>query len=78
MTQKTITSTTNTVIAVQLTITILLALSLKSMWNLMNVIQVVAYIRFFSGWPAIMLEVFKYMDNAITLKPVSDPVFEYG
>ena len=25
-----------------------------------------------------MLEVFKYMDNAITMKPVSDPVFEYG
>ena len=67
MTQQTITSTTNTVIAVQLTITILLALSLKSMWNLMNVIQVVAYIRFFSGWPAIMLEVFKYLDDAVTL-----------
>ena len=25
-----------------------------------------------------MLEVFKYMDDAITLKPVSDPIFEYG
>ena len=34
--------------------------------------------RFFSGWPALMLEVFKYMDDAITLKPVSDPIFEYG
>ena len=44
----------------------------------MNVIQVLAYVRFFSGWPALMLEVFKYMDDAITLKPVSDPVFEYG
>ena len=64
--------------AAQLAITIFLALSLKSMWNLMNVIQVLAYIRFFSGWPAIMMEVFKYMDNAITLKPVSDPIFEYG
>ena len=55
-----------------------LALSLKSMWNLMNVIQVLAYVRFFSGWPAMMMEVFKYMDDAITLKPVSDPIFEYG
>ena len=25
-----------------------------------------------------MLEIFKYMDDAITLKPVSDPIFEYG
>ena len=56
----------------------ILALSLKSMWNLMNVIQVLSYVRFFSGWPALMLEVFKYMDNAITLKPVSDPIFDYG
>ena len=55
-----------------------LALSLKSMWNLMNVIQVLAYVRFFSGWPAMMMEVFKYMDDAITLKPVSDHIFEYG
>ena len=78
MTQQAITSTANTVMAAQLAITIFLALSLKSMWNLMNVIQVLAYIRFFSGWPAIMMEVFKYMDNAITLKPVSDPIFEYG
>ena len=25
-----------------------------------------------------MLEIFMYMDNAITLKPVSDPIFDYG
>ena len=25
-----------------------------------------------------MLEVFKYMDDAITLKPISDPIFDYG
>ena len=67
-----------TIIITQLIITAILAVSLKSMWNLMNVIQVLAYVRFFSGWPAIILEVFKYMDNAITLKPVSDPIFEYG
>ena len=44
----------------------------------MNVVQVLAYIRFFSGWPALMLELFKYLDYAVTLKPVSDPIFEYG
>ena len=77
-TKQSIESATNTVVVAQIIITLLLALSLKSMWNLMNVIQVLAYVRFFSGWPAIILEVFKYMDNAITLKPVSDPIFEYG
>ena len=25
-----------------------------------------------------MLEIFKYMDNAITLKPISDLAFDYG
>ena len=77
-TKKSVENATNTVVVAQLIITILLALSLKSMWNLMNVIQVLSYVRFFSGWPALMLEVFKYIDNAITLKPVSDPIFEYG
>ena len=54
------------------------ALSLKSMWNLMNVIQVLAYLRFFTSWPALMMEVLTHLDNAITLKPVTDPIFEYG
>ena len=77
-TKEGIENTANTVVVAQIVITLILALSLKSMWNLMNVIQVLSYVRFFSGWPALMLEVFKYMDNAITLKPVSDPIFDYG
>ena len=44
----------------------------------MNVIQVLAYVRFFTAWPALMKELFKYMDDAITLKPVMDPIFDYG
>ena len=69
---------TNTLVVGQIIITLVLAISLKSMWNLMNVIQVLSYVRFFTGWPAMMMEIFKYMDNAITLKPISDPIFEYG
>ena len=34
--------------------------------------------RFFTSWPAFMMEVFRYMDDAITLKPVTDPIFDYG
>ena len=55
-----------------------MAVSLKSMWNLMNVIQVLAYMRFFSHWPAFMMEIFRYMDDAITLKPITDTIFDYG
>ena len=77
-TEKAVTNAANTLVVFQLVITIVLALSLKSMWNLMNVIQVLAYVRFFTGWPAFMLKIFEYMDNAITLKPVSDFLFEYG
>ena len=69
---------TQTFVIAQIIITLLLSVSLKSMWNLYNVIQILAYIRFFTNWPAFMLDIFMYMDNAITLKPISDPIFEYG
>lgn len=76
--QTSVESATNTVVVGQVIITIVLAISLKSMWNLMNVIQVLSYVRFFTGWPAMMTVIFNYMDDAITLKPVSDPIFEFG
>ena len=34
--------------------------------------------RFYTDWPAMFMLVYKHMDNAITLKPISDPIFEYG
>ena len=77
-TQNSVETATNTFVVGQIIITMVLAISLKSMWNLMNVIQVLTYVRFFTGWPALMMEIFKYMDDAITMKPVSDPIFEYG
>ena len=77
-TQTTVKTATNTFMAAQVALTLVVALSLKSMWNLMNVVQVLAYVRFFSDWPAFMVEIFRYMDDAITLKPVSDPLFELG
>ena len=76
--QTSVKTATNTVVVGQIILTMVLAISLKSMWNLMNVIQVLSYIRFFTGWPAMMMEILKFMDDAITLKPVSDPIFEYG
>ena len=63
---------------VELAIFLLLGISLKSLWNLLNVIQVLSYMRFYTNWPAWMREIFVYMDNAITLKPVTDLIFELG
>ena len=74
----TVETAANTLIVGQIIVTLVLAASLKSMWNLMNVIQVLAYVRFFAGWPALTTEVFEYMDNAITMKPVTDVASEYG
>ena len=48
------------------------------MWNLMNVVQVLAYMRYYADWPAMMLLIYEYMDNAITLKPISNPIMEWG
>ena len=77
-TKGTVESAANTLIVVQIVVTLALAASLKSMWNLMNVIQVLAYARFFTGWPAMPAQGFEYMDNAITMKPVTDFVSDYS
>ena len=55
-----------------------MAVSLKQMWNFMNVVQVLAYIRFFVAWPAFMMLVLEFLDNALTMKPITDPFFELG
>ena len=34
--------------------------------------------RFYTNWPVLMMEIFIYMDNTITLKPLMDPIFEIG
>ena len=75
---ETTSASVETFFMAQIIVTTVLAISLKSMWNLMNVIQVLSYIRFFTGWPALMMEIFTYMDDAITLKPLTDPIFEFG
>ena len=59
-------------------IILLIAASLKSMWNLLNVVQVLAYMRFYTRWPAFMAQMLFWMENAVTLKPVSDKVFDFG
>ena len=78
ITSSSVEKATQAFVTMNILLTVMFALSLKSMWNLMNVIQVLAYLRFFTSWPALMMEVLTHLDNAITLKPVTDPIFEYG
>ena len=56
--QTSVERATNTLVVGQIIITLVLAISLKAMFNLMNVIQVLSYIRFYTGWPAVMVEIF--------------------
>ena len=44
----------------------------------MNVIQIVAYMRFYTRWPAFLETVFVQLDYAITLRPISTLVMDYG
>lgn len=59
-------------------LTLFIALSLKSMWNLLNVMQVVTFMRFFTSWPAIVDQLLAQIFNAITLKPLVEPILQYG
>ena len=77
-TKTTMERATQTFVVAQIVITLILSVSLKSMWNLYNVCQILAYIRLFTNWPALMDSVFLYLDNAITLKPISDVLFDFG
>lgn len=50
-----------------LLIAVLISLSLKVMWNIMNVMQVLAYTRLFSLWPANIKQVMDAIQLAITM-----------
>ena len=56
----------------------MIAGSLQSMWNLLNVVQVLAFMRFYTRWPALMTSILLWMENGVTLKPVTDKVFDIG
>ena len=64
-------------ITIEIIVSIVFSKSLKAMWNLLNVLQVLGYIQFFSGWPIFVVLVLENMDNAINLKSVSDAIYEY-
>ena len=49
---STVQAAANTAFLSQFGVTICLAVSLKAMWNLMHVMQVMAYLRLIVSWPA--------------------------
>ena len=59
----------------QIGVTICLAISLKAMWNLMHVMQVMAYLRLLTSHPANSEMMLKSMHNAITLEHLIDEVY---
>ena len=55
-----------------------MAASLKAMWSLLNVMQVVAYLRHIENNPANLQTILTSLDNAITLEPIKSAVKDYG
>ena len=61
-------NTTQTMMTGQLITTIILSISLKQLWNLFNVLQVLAVSSEFTQWPALIDEIIKYIFEAIYLQ----------
>ena len=57
---------------------ILISISLKSTWNIMNVMQVVAYTRLYSNWPANIKTVMDNVQLAITMDIFFDRMMNFG
>ena len=61
----------------QIVISIVMAVSLKAMWNLMNVMQVFAYLRHMGTYPANLAVILQSVHNAVSLEPLKDRAFEW-
>ena len=59
-------------------IALAMAASLKAMWNLNHVMQVVAYLRIISNNPANLALIFDSVYNAVTLKLIKGAIRDYG
>ena len=62
----------------QLILTLVLSVSLKQMWNLFNVMQLLGYTSEFTQWPALFKSVIKYILDAIYLETFNKQIMEYG
>ena len=62
----------------QLIMTVVLSVSLKQLWNLFNVMQVLAYSREFTQWPAMVDKVIEYIIDALYLEKVNNAIMDFG
>ena len=76
MAGNTIQVTATTAFVTQMGITILVAVSLKAMWNLMHVMQVIAYLRLLVEWPANASMMLKAIHNAATLENLVNAFYD--
>ena len=76
--ESTAENTTQSLMTGQILLTLALSVSLKQMWNLFNVMQVLAYSRVFTKWPALGKGVITYIIDAIYLKKINEAIMDYG
>ena len=48
------------------------------MWNLFNVMQVMAYSREFTQWPAMVEKVIEYIIDALYLEKLNNAIMDFG
>ena len=75
---STIEATTQNLVLGQVILTILLAISLKQMWNLLNVIQVLVFIKNFTLWPAGTENILIILSEVIYLEKFSNWSLDFG
>ena len=62
----------------QLFLTLLLSVSLKQMWNLLNVMQVLAYSKNFTQWPALVESINTQIIESIYLTKFNNEIMDLG
>ena len=77
-TKEVIDKTAQTLVLTQALMTILISISLKSMWNLVNVLQVLVFTRTFTPWPTFINDILMHLEEVLYLRQISDYTFDYG
>ena len=58
--------------------TVFFAISFKSMWYLLGVMQVVVLLKSYTAWPALGIKILDQIMQAITLEPIVNPILNLG
>ena len=76
--EDSIDQTANTVVLSQLLLTLLLSVSLKQMWILLSVMQVLAFLRYFTDWEVTVSLVLAQIEESIYLTKFSKKLLDQG